>query len=183
MEKDLRWKLLEQKSLLKDQWINLRANTYQMPNGHIVTPYYILDYPHWINVTAITEANEMVMIRQYRPARDEVAWELPGGMMDEGEDARETARRELLEETGFTADRFVELARTSVNPASHTNLSITVLATGARYVTAPQLEASEEIEVQMMPLDEVMDLLRRNKISQMMDVASLFYAMQKLGEV
>ena len=180
--KDLRWKLLNQKVLIKDQWINLRANTYQMPDGHIVTPYYILNYPHWINVTAITEQDEVVMIRQYRPGRDEVAWELPGGMMDEGEDSLGTARRELLEETGYTADRFVEVARTSVNPASHTNLSITILATGAHYVAAPQLEASEDIEVRLMPLEEVMTLLRRNKISQMMDVASLFYVREWLGE-
>ena len=183
MKRDLRWKLLEQKSLLKDQWINLRANTYQMPDGHIVTPYYILDYPHWINVTAITEKNDVVMIRQYRPGRDEVAWELPGGMMDEGEDSLETARRELLEETGYAAEHFVEVARTSVNPASHTNLSITILATGAHYVAAPQLEASEDIEVRLMPLEEVMTLLRRNKISQMMDVASLFYVREWLDKV
>ena len=152
-----------------------------MPNGHVVTPYYVLDYPHWINVTAITEDQHVVMIRQYRPGRDEVAWELPGGMMDEGEDSLETARRELLEETGYTADQFVELARTSVNPASHTNLSISVLATGARYVATPQLEASEEIEVSLMPLGEVMDLLLRNQISQVMDVASLFYVREWLG--
>ena len=151
-----------------------------MPSGHVVAPYYVLDYPHWINVTAITENNEVVMIRQYRPGRDEVAWELPGGMMDEGEDALETARRELLEETGYAADHFEELARTSVNPASHTNLSIAILATGARYVAPPQPEASEEIEVRLMPLREVMDLLRRNRISQVMDVASLFYVREWL---
>ena len=104
-------------------------------------------------------------------------------MMDKGEEPLETARRELREETGYIADHFEELARTSVNPASHTNLSISVLATGARYVVAPQPEASEEIEVKLMPLDEVLDLLRRNEISQVMDVASLFYVKQKLGEV
>ena len=154
-----------------------------MPSGHIVTPYYVLEYPHWINVTAITEDDEVIMIRQYRPGRNEVAWELPGGMMDEGEDSLETARRELREETGYTADHFEELARTSVNPASHTNLSISVLATGARYVTAPQPEASEEIEVVLMPLDKVLDLLRRNQISQVMDVASLFYARDWLNSI
>ena len=180
MKQDLHWKLTEQKHILQDQWISLRADTYQMPNGRTVSPYYVLEYPHFINVVAITEGSDVVMIRQYRPARNEVRWELPGGMMDAEESSVETARRELLEETGFTANHFEELARTSVNPASHTNLSISVLATGARQVASPQWEDTEEIEMLLMPLDEVLTMLHRNEISQSMDVVTLFYAMQWL---
>ena len=180
MAKNLHWNLLEKKYLIKDEWIRLRGDTYQMPNGRRVEPYYVLEYPDWVNVTAITEDNEVVMVRQYRPGRNEVAYELPGGMMDEGESSLETARRELLEETGFVADHFEELARTAVNPANHTNQSISILATGARRTGEQQLDTTEDIEVSVIPWEEVMRMLRDNEFPQAMHVASLFYVIQRL---
>ena len=174
---------MEKKYLIEDEWIRLRGDAYQMPNGRVVSPYYVLEYPDWVNVTAITEDRQVVMVRQYRPGRNEVAWELPGGMMDKEESSLETARRELLEETGFVADHFEELARTAVNPANHTNQSITILATGARYVGEQQLDTTEDIEVGIIPWEEVMRMLRDNELPQAMHVASLFYAIQRLNEI
>ena len=76
--RDLNWKLLSSEYLFKDNWATLRADTCQMPNGNIISPYYVLEYPDWGNVVAITEDNQAILIRQYRHAAGEVILELPG---------------------------------------------------------------------------------------------------------
>lgn len=182
MKEKLDWNTVSQKYLIRDQWINLRADVCKMPDGKIVEPYYVLEYPDWVNVTAITDREEVIMVRQYRHAYGKVVLELPGGVVDPGESYATAAQRELLEETGYTATHFEELARTSPNPSNQTNLSVSYLATGAKKASAQKLDHTEDIEVVVMPLEEVMQLLRSNKIVQAMHVTSLYYVLQKLKE-
>lgn len=179
----LDWDTVSQQYLIRDQWINLRADVCKMPGGKIVEPYYVLEYPDWVNVTAITDQEEIVLIRQYRHAYGEVVLELPGGVVDAGESYATAARRELLEETGYTAESFEELARTSPNPSNQTNLSISYLATGAKKVSRQELDNTEDIEIVVMPLEEVVQLLKSNRIVQAMHVTSLYYVLQKLGKL
>ncbi|MEM9830882.1 MAG: NUDIX hydrolase [Bacteroidota bacterium] len=181
--KNLNWKTLSQKYLLKDRWIKVRADVCQMPNGQIIEPYYTLEYPNWANVTAITPDREIVLIRQYRHAYGEAILELPGGAVDSGEPEMEAVQRELLEETGYTGENWEEIARVSPNPANHSNLSISFLCLNARKTSEQELDAGEEIEVVLMPLEEVKQLLNENKLVQSMHVASLFYAFRRLGEL
>ncbi|MEM6844963.1 MAG: NUDIX hydrolase [Bacteroidota bacterium] len=181
--KNLNWKTLSQKYLLQDRWIKVRADVCQMPNGQIIEPYYTLEYPNWANVTAITPDQEIVLIRQYRHAYGEAILELPGGAVDSGEPEMEAVQRELLEETGYTGENWEEIARVSPNPANHSNLSISFLCLNARKTSEQELDAGEEIEVVLMPLEEVKQLLNENKLVQSMHVASLFYAFRRLGEL
>lgn len=181
--KNLNWETLSARHLVKDQWISLRADTCRMPDGKVVEPYYVLEYPHWVNVTAITEQQEVIMVRQYRHAFGDAVLELPGGAVDEGEAFPEAAKRELLEETGFTAEHFEEVARVAPNPANQNNLSVSFLATGAKRVASQDLDDTEEMEIVALPLEEVKGLLRNNRIVQAMHVTSLFYVLQRLGEL
>lgn len=183
MKEIFSWETLSQKYLIKDQWISLRADVCRMPDGKIVEPYYILEYPNWVIVAAITEQEEVVLVRQYRHAFGEVILELPGGGVNEGESFLNAAKRELLEETGYTADHFEEVARVSPNPANHTNLAISFLATGARKIAGQELDATEEIEVVKLSLREVKNLLKNNQIIQAVHVTSLFYVLQRLGKL
>ncbi len=182
MKDTLDWETVSQKYLLKDRWISLRADVCKMPNGRIVEPYYVLEYPDFVNVVAITEQQEIVMVRQYRHAYGKTVLELPGGIVDPGESYATAARRELLEETGYTAESFEELARISPNPSSMTNLSVSYLAINAKKASAQQLDHTEDIEVVVMPLEEVVQLLKSNKIVHATHVATLFYMLQRIRE-
>ncbi|WPP48080.1 NUDIX hydrolase [Catalinimonas niigatensis] len=179
----LPWETLEQQYLIKDEWIRLRADRCRMSDGTIVEPYYVLEYPNWANVIAITEEKEVVLVRQYRHALGAVDLELPGGAIDPGESPMEAAKRELLEETGFEAKHIEQVCKLSPNPANHNNYSISFLATGVKRTAKQQLDETEEIEVVLVPLEEVKRMLARQELIQTMHVAAFFYAMPKLEQL
>ncbi len=183
VNKSLNWKTLSQKYVLQDRWIKVRADVCEMPSGQIIEPYYTLEYPNWANVTAITPEREIVLVRQYRHAYGEAILELPGGAVDPGEPEMEAVQRELLEEAGYTGENWEEIARVSANPANHNNRSISFLCLNAQKVAEQKLDTGEEIEVVLMPIEEVKQLLNENKLVQAMHVASLFYAFQRLEQL
>ena len=60
------WTVESSKYLVQDPWLSLRADTCRMPDGTIVEPYYVMEYPHWVNIVALTPERQVVMVRQYR---------------------------------------------------------------------------------------------------------------------
>lgn len=164
--------------------MRLRADTCRLPDGRILSPYYVLEYSDWVHVVAITPAQEVVLIQQYRHGRQEVILEIPGGVMEKNErSALAAAKRELLEETGYASDEFQFLGTVDPNPASHTNTNHLFLATNARPVAAQNLDENEDIEVVLTPLDEILDLLRQGVFRQTLNVSALFFALDRLGYV
>src|SRR2546428_4113010 len=147
MQKNLQWKKLSSNYIIKDSWATLRADTCQTPQGKIVTPYYVLEYSNWANTVAITEENKVLIVHQYRHGAGKVMLEIPGGVIDEGEQAMETIRRELLEETGYEFNNIEQTAVIYPNPSTSNNITYCFLAQGGKTVQAQQLDHSEEIIV------------------------------------
>lgn len=177
----MNWKKLSSKYLFKDNWLTLRADTCERPDGKIITPYYVYEFPDWVTAVAFTKDNKIVMVRQYRHALGETIIEIPGGCVDETDKCLEDAvARELLEETGYRFEKIEFMARTSANPSTNNNTMHIFLATGGEKVQDQQLDAAEDIEVLLMTIDEVKQLLKENKIIQSMHVTALFYAMERL---
>ena len=101
MTDHLKWKTLSTEYLIKRKWLTARRDTVQLPDGRINEEYYILEYPDWVNVIAVTKDGKFVMERQYRHGAGEVGYELPCGVMEPDESPLCGAQRELLEETGY----------------------------------------------------------------------------------
>ena len=137
--------------------------------------FTVLDGADWTNVIAVTEAEEVVLIRQYRHGTDLVTLEIPGGAVDPGESHRLAAERELLEETGYRAERWSRLGAVRPNPALQANSCSTWLAEGARRVSEPNLDAGEAIEVRTLPLDQVRSLIASGEIDHALVVAAFYY--------
>ena len=181
MSKELRWKTLSSEYVHKGPWATLRIDKCEMPNGHIVDDYYVLEYGTWVNGVAITEDNKVLMVEQYRQAAKIISLEIPGGVVDPGENPQQALRRELLEETGYQFDDFELLCTVYPNPSTGDNQVYSYLARGGKKVQGQQLDDAEDIIVKEYTIDEIKTLLASNKIAQAMHCAGLFYAFMKLG--
>src|SRR3954468_13126043 len=98
----MKWKTLSSEYLLKDNWCTVRKDKCEKPDGKIVDPYYVFEFPTWATALAITEDKKAVLVRQYRHAIDEISLETPGGCVDATDKSlQDGIERELMEETGY----------------------------------------------------------------------------------
>lgn len=133
----------------------------------------MLEYPDWVNVIAITRDGQFVMERQYRHALGCTCYELPCGVMEEGETPLNAAKRELEEETGYGGGEWKKLMVLSANPGTMTNLTHCFLATGVEKIAEQHLDSTEDLEIHLLTREEVCNLLRNNKMMQSLMVAPL----------
>lgn len=180
---ELNWKLLSSEYLFKDHWATLRADTCEMPNGNIIKPYYVLEYPDWVNVVALTEEKEVIVIKQYRHAAGEVVLEIPGGCIDKDETPEAAVRRELLEETGYAFEEVELLSILYANPATGNNKTHCFLATGGKKVQEQELDGGEEIVVELVSIERLKELLLENQFGQALHSSGIFYALIRLGHL
>ena len=179
-QKDLTWKTLSSNYIHKGPWATLRADKCEMPNGHIVQDYYVLEYNNWVNAVAVTEEGSIIMVKQYRHAASIVSLEIPGGVIEDGEEPENAIKRELLEETGYQFKTFELLSVVYANPSTANNLTYCYLATGGVKVQEQHLDEQEEIVVETYSVMEIKQLLADNKIAQALHCTGLFYALKRL---
>jgi len=177
---DLEWRTLGSKTLINDRWLKLRAETCLTPHGRLIEPYYVLDYPPWVNVIALTPGNEAVLVSQHRHGLGRTVLGLPSGTVEEGESPLEAVKRELREETGYGGGEFVETGRLSANPANQTNLTHSFLARGVEPVAEPKADEAEEVLVSLMAVDRLLDLARKGGLVQALHTAAVFLALEPL---
>ncbi len=169
-----KWKVLQSEYLMRRPWLTARKEVAQLPDGRINNEYYVLEYPDWVNIIAITEDGDFVLERQYRHALGNTCYELPCGVIEEGETPMEAAKRELLEETGYSGGEWKEWMTLSPNPATCTNLAHSFLAVGVKKTSEQHLDATEDIDVYLKSASFVRQLLEENQILQALMAAPLW---------
>lgn len=174
-DKSLFWKVLSSEYIHRDTWLTARKESVQMPSGHVIEPYYVLDYPNWVNTIAITKDGQFVLVKQYRHGLKSVNFELCAGMSETTDSSpMESAKRELLEETGYGNGNWTQYMVLSANPSTHSNLNYCFLATDVEKVQEQDLEDSEDISVHLLSVDEVKQLLKDDQIKQSLMAAPLW---------
>jgi 8-oxo-dGTP pyrophosphatase MutT (NUDIX family) len=168
------WQALDTEYLFrKPPWLVLRQQRFRLPTGREIKNYWISEYPPWANVVAVTGADELVLIRQYRPGSASVHYEIPAGVVDEGEDIEVAARRELAEETGYGGGSWSVLTRLSANPALQDNVTTTYLAEGVEPLGRARPELTEDLRVHLVPVSEAVRLVDEGDMIQALHVAPL----------
>lgn len=175
-----KWKILDSEYIIKRPWLTARRDKVQLPTGAVHDEYYVLEYPTWINVIAITEDGRFVMVEQYRHGLRDIFIELVAGVVEEGEDPMEAAKRELLEETGFGGGQWRLNTVLSANPSTMTNLTYSYIAEGVTQIDTQHLDETEDINVRLLSKHEVKQLLRDDKIKQSLMAAPLFKYFAKI---
>ena len=171
---DRKWEILSTEYLIRRPWLTARRDHVKLPTGVENPEFYVLEYPDWVNVIAITKEGEFVMIRQYRHGLGETRYELCAGVSEEGEDPVESARRELYEETGYGGGEWQLWMTISANPSTTNNLTYCYLATGVERISSQHLEETEDITVHLLTEAEVKELLVTDEIRQALMAAPLW---------
>jgi 8-oxo-dGTP pyrophosphatase MutT (NUDIX family) len=172
------WKIL-QSNYLRPRY---RFDQCELPNGKVFEAT-ALEFRSWAAVLALTKDQEVVLIRQYRHGAQGVFWELPGGVVDDGENPLEGARRELSEETGYTTSSLIEVGKFYPNPALQTNLMYGYLAYDAQKTDVQKLDDAEDIEVYLVPFDELIAMTKRGEFLNGLQVAVLFHALVYMNHI
>lgn len=134
---------------------------------------FVFHVADWCNVVAETAAGELVMIWQHRFGTDELSLEVPGGIIDEGEEPIAAARRELREETGYDADSFELVSVVAPNPALQNNRCWTFFARNARLAGETAFDEIEDLELVLVPKDDLAKIIDDGTVTHALVVVAL----------
>lgn len=179
----MKWKILTSETVLKDQWIHVRSDKCEMKNGKIIQPFYILEYPDFVNAVALTVHQKVILNKQYRHGTGQIRLELPSGTVDENEDPETTIRRELLEETGYEFGEIILTAKVSPNTANHSNYAYSFLALDGVLKPGQMIDDDEIIENVLVSLEAFEEMLDNNEFDNAMHVASAHYGLKKIKKL
>jgi ADP-ribose pyrophosphatase len=146
-------------------------------NKNFSQPYYIVDAPDCVSVFATTIDNQVLLVQQYRPTLDSETLELPSGHIEKRESSEEAARRELLEETGYEADRLELLGAIATDTGRLGYKLWCYFAPNVIKVKEP--EPTDGIKLVECSPDELMQHINNGVIIHAQDIAALFLSVQK----
>ena len=153
------------------------------PRNGALRRFSLIDAPDWVNVIALTGEGRVVLVRQFRPGVERVCLEIPGGMIDPGEDPCAAAARELAEETGYTGGTLELIGRCAPNPAIQGNTLYNVLARGVSLTQPPAPDDGEVLSVETATIAECLDHLRTGAIEHALVVVAFAHLMLRGGIV
>ncbi len=172
------WTTTAKKTIAENPFLRLEEDRREEEGTGRHGYFFIVDTPDWVNVIAITEEQEIVLIEQFRHGSERVELEIPGGIIDEGEEPATAALRELLEETGYErTDRseFKIIGEVLPNPAFMRNKCYTYLLTNARLTGKTEFDEYEKIRIRLVPRGEIERLITAGEIQHSLIIAAFYF--------
>ncbi len=170
-----KWKETSRRTLVSTHVFELEERRTVNPRNNNELPFYVFESPHWVNVIPLLDDRRVLMVRQFRQGTREITLEIPGGMVDPGEEPEVGARRELLEETGYEAETLELIGVVDTNPAIQSNKTYTFLARGLRHVAEQSQDQAEDIEITEVEIDQLDRLVADGTITHSLVIAAFYW--------
>jgi len=160
------WSIKESKYILKHKYMTVREDVCETAEGIVIDPYFVLEFPTWVQVLAFNSDNKILVTRQYRHGVQQVIYGLPTGYT-EAEDMsdEESIKRELLEETGYNSENFVSVGRLQPNPATQNNIVHCFTAFDLKKTREPADDPSERIYTEFVSVKKLLKLISDGEFS------------------
>ncbi|MEZ4770468.1 MAG: NUDIX hydrolase [Caldilineales bacterium] len=162
------------------KYLAVEEHEVLLPNGRVIPDWPWIVTPDYVNVVALTPAGEFVVFRQNKYAVDGVSLAPVGGYLEPGEDPLAAARRELLEETGYAADDWIDLGHYVVGGNRGIATGYLYLARGAARVAEPDADDLEEMELLLLSRDEVETALKAGEFKVLSWAATVALALLRV---
>ena len=173
-EKPDTWTRKQSKSVADCRVFKVREDFCERDSDDKTASFYVIENPDWVNVIALTKDERVVLIEQFRHGSEEIILEIPGGMLDENEDKETAAKRELLEETGYSSDEIIYLGKSRPNPAIQNNWIYHYAALNCEKTDETAFDEHESVITKLVSLGEIPALIEQEKITHSL-VLTAFY--------
>ena len=174
-----KWKLLSSTVALDERWFKVRRDTVRLPNDKIIDDYFVWVAPEVVMVVPITHNGKFVLIKQYKHGIRKIIIEFPAGVVENGDSAQKTARRELEEETGYVAKKIKLLGKLYSDPTKKTSKVNIYSAENVLPMGKQKFDETEEIEVLVKSYAEVIRMMKNGDITDECSLSAMFLLEKK----
>ncbi len=177
-----KWNTKKTESLIDTHWVKVRRDSVELPNGQMIEDFYAITINDAAAIVAIDDNGNIILKKEYRYCYDRELIEIPAGTFEAGEtDGLAVAKRELQEETGYVSDDWQYIGATVESSAKLTNYMHIYYAGHCHKVSEQHLDATEELDVLVIPLAEAAGMVMNNEICCNSSAHGILWAARKLG--
>jgi ADP-ribose pyrophosphatase len=170
-----KWKLIKSQHEYKAKIFEIYLNHFESVDSNKSGGFNVLKTNDWVNVIALTDNQEIVLIRQFRAGTENITLEIPGGAIDLGEKPQDAAKRELIEETGYDCGDLTFLGKVRPNPAFLNNTSYFYLAQNCTKISGQKLDTLEEIEIILRPKKFLFEAIDNGEIDHSLIISAAYF--------
>ena len=180
-EKPDTWTRKHSKTVADCRVFKVREDFCERDSDKSEATFFVIENPHWVNVIALTKDEKVVLIEQFRHGSEEIILEIPGGLIDGDEDTATAAKRELVEETGYSSDEMVYLGKSRPNPAIQNNWIYHYAAMNCEKTADTSFDEHESVVTKLISLAEIPGLIESERITHSLVLAA-FYKFDALNK-
>lgn len=169
------WDVVSSETVTKNPIFTLKAKLCRHPVRGSEGTFFSLESNDWVKILPVTASGEVVMVHQYRFGVQKTSWELPGGVIENGEDPLVAGLRELSEETGYTSTRYRLMASIHPNPAIQSNRCHLIVAENCKLTEPVSWDEHEELEMKLVPIEKVYQMALAGDIFHSLSLTALFH--------
>jgi 8-oxo-dGTP pyrophosphatase MutT (NUDIX family) len=176
------WKTLQSETVLDDEYMKIRKEVCQLPDGNIIQNFFIKDSPDYVVVFCLTKDKQVILVRQYRHAVGDITLELPAGLQSRHDiNVKEAARRELMEETGYSAKTLEHMGEVYADP-TRTKAKLHIFyAPDSEKISMPAGKNYEQTEIELVEIEDLKKLIEQKTINSLTQIMVIQFILNHLN--